>query len=268
MSPCFNCISIVTHYIYRRGLTILLVAILFSGCYPTPVEESTVSPLVFAAASLSDALNDVAQEYERKTGQNVDFNFAGSNLLANQITMGAPASAVFVAGYTPISKLINADKVETRSVSKVLYNRLVLVKHVQRSLPSIESPQDLVGNGSIAIADPATAPAGEYAAAALKSAGAWERLQMQIIPTLDVRAALGAVASKNADWAIVYGTDAMTQKNVEIALEIASGSSENVPFYYAATISRETTGNRFIKFLHSEPAASIFQGYGFDIVAP
>ena len=119
------------------------------------------APLIFAAASLVDVMEEVAAAYEEDTGRKVRFNFAGSNLIANQIIAGAPANGVIVAGRTPIDKLVSADKMSQSDAIHVLSNRLVVVRHSSYG-GSINGLEELVGDGKIAMPDRDTAPAGEY----------------------------------------------------------------------------------------------------------
>ena len=220
-------------------------------------------PLVHAAASLVDVLEAVATEYETKTGEKVRYNFAGSKLIANQIIAGAPANAVILAGKTPIDKLVDAEKVMENEIAHILSNRLVVVKP-SSSAASHQDLFQLVGVGKIAMPDPATAPAGEYFEAALSELGLLESLQDQIVPTLDVRAALAAAASGNVAYAFVYRTDALSTTGVEIAFGITGMSETTKPKYYAAPISGDGSAVDFIEFLRLPAALAIFEQHGFE----
>lgn len=221
------------------------------------------SPLIFVAASLVDVMEDVGGQYEQETGETVRFNFGGSNLLANQITAGASADAVIVAGTTPIEKLIDHGALESGETVPIFTNRLVVVA-ASASGSNLTDLTDLVDVGRIAMPDPFTAPAGEYFEAALKEIGVWHALQNQIIPTLDVRAALAAMMTGNVAYALVYETDAISAENVEIAFAIESGSDATKPRYYAARVSDDLRVDRFIAFLGSQGAMSIIEDYGFS----
>lgn len=229
--------------------------------------ESDDTTLVFAAASLSDALTEVGSLYTLQTGNTATFSFGGSNLLANQILTGAPANVIFSAGYTPMQRLIQEGRIESESVSELLSNDLVVVKHKSDTEnQDVNSAQTLAGRGRIAVPDPEIAPAGEYAASWLQSKDAWNLLRDQIIPTLDVRAATAAVASRNADWAIVYRTDAISEDAVQIAFTPRELPPDAMPIYYVAQIQGDDSGADFIHFLHSQPALNIFQDKDFKIL--
>lgn len=219
-------------------------------------------PLIFAAASLVDVMEEVAVAYEEDTGRKVRFNFAGSNLIANQIIAGAPANGVIVAGRTPIDKLVSADKISEDDTIHVLSNRLVAVRHSSDD-GSINSVEELVGSSRIAMPDPDTAPAGEYFEAALRERGLWEQLEAQIIPTLDARAALAAASTGSVDYALVYKTDAESTGNVEIAFTIKSSRDVTEPKYYAAPLHGDESTKAFTEFLATPKAMAIFERYGF-----
>ena len=237
---------------------IISSALVLVGCSHT--EDP---PLVFAAASLVDVMEDIGSQYEKGTGEKIRFNFGGSNLLANQIASGAPADAVIVAGSTPIDALIEHGALSNGDAVPVFTNRLVVVGPAgSKSRPT--DLTSLADAGRIAMPDPVTAPAGEYFEAALRERGLWDVLQPQIIPTLDVRAALAAVATGNVSFALVYETDAISTDDAEIVLAIDGGSEITRPKYYASRLSNGHNAERFIRFLASPQAISILESYGFS----
>ncbi len=223
-------------------------------------------PLIHAAASLVDVLTEVATQYQYETGNQVRFNFAGSNLIANQIIAGAPADAVILAGKTPIDKLLQDDKTTQDNTIQILSNTLVAVR-TANSDTTHQHPSQLIGAGRIAMPDPKTAPAGEYFQAALRELNLLEQLESQIVPTLDVRAALAAVTSGNVAYALVYQTDAISTDDVQIAFTFQSQSEEATPRYYASIINDDDTDigvNDFLNYLQSPTARSIFNKHGFE----
>ena len=219
-------------------------------------------PLIHAAASLVDVLTEIQTEYETVSPNRVRFNFAGSNLIANQIINGAPANAVILAGKTPIDKLVQADKTDPLQIRQFLTNSLVAVRSTTVIADHTDIHQ-LVDAGKIAMPDPATAPAGEYFQAALAELGLLEALEAQIVPTLDVRAALAAAESGNVAYALVYRTDAMTSSDVEIAFTIPTGSDETRPVYFTASIDDDSASADFLEFLRTPVARAIFAKHGF-----
>ena len=222
-------------------------------------------PLIHAAASLVDVLTEIATQYEDETDNHVRFNFAGSNLIANQIITGAPANAVILAGKTPIDKLIQAEKTTQADTIQILSNTLVAVRPAN-SNASHQHPTQLVGAGKIAMPDPKTAPAGEYFQATLRELNILDQIQSQIVPTINVRAALAAAASGNVAYALVYRTDAISTDDVQIAFtfETQTQSEAVMPRYFASIINESNDDvNDFLDYLQSPTARIIFDKHGF-----
>ena len=205
---------------------------------------------MFAAASLTDALTEIGADYERRTGERVVFNFGASSTLARQIERGAPADLFLSADEAKMDSIAVTDRVS------VLSNTLVIVG------ADIRSPRDLVGK-TVALAEPSTVPAGIYAKEYLTRIGLWSAIEPNVVPTDNVRAALAAVHSGNADAAIVYKTDS---KN-GFAFEVPR--SEGPPISYPFAVVRDA-GNpegarRFLAHFRSKEALSIFARHGFVI---
>ena len=225
---------------------------------------SDATPLVFAAASMSDVLTEVAESYRQETGREVRFSFGGSRALAVQIAdLGAPADAVVLAGESPLEELERAGAIRPDTRTNVLTNSLVVASRGEK----ISGIADLAVNsaGLVAIADPALAPAGEYAVAALDTAGVLDEMDSRTVRTFDVRAALAAVSSGNARFAIAYRTDVVAVDGVEIALEIPP--SYHPPIVYPAAVigdsDAESEAGHFIEYLQTDRAWEIFERHGF-----
>ncbi len=221
-------------------------------------------PLIFAAASLADALNEAAEAYETETGLSVEFNFGGSTALATQIArLDAPADGVILAGNRPVQLLVDEGLVVDGNVSVVARNSLVVVSSDASVLDALG---ELATDGAtVAIADPALAPAGQYAREALESVNAWDVLEGQIIPTLDVRAALAAAMSGSSDYAIVYATDALTEPGLSVALEVDTALHRPVVYPAAALSGSSRSGavEQFLEFLAGSEGQRIMQSHGF-----
>ena len=245
----------------------LLFAVIFATCCTVsclrPATTGGDAPLIFAAASLADVAEDVADSFSDYSGKDVRFTFSGSNLAASQIVdAGAPADAVWFAGWTPISRLVEAGLVVEHEVVWVCFNKIVVVASQGDSERLPSSVGDLIDAGSIAIPDPEAAPAGEYARAALTLDGVWDAIADQVVPTLDARSALAAVTSGGADYAIVYATDASTE-DVAVLFEPDIPNDVPPPFYYAAVLSDDSVAADFMEYLSSGPAKKILDEHGF-----
>ena len=185
------------------GLFVLAV-ICCSGC-----DANRDGIRLFVAASLADVAQDWQQDYSAD-GNQLDFHSGGSSTLVQQIAAGAQADIMLSAGPTAVSRL-QADGKVARIDSAFLTNRIVIVCR-----SGMEAPHNVVGllnprYERIAVADPAAAPAGEYARAGLIDSGLWSTLADRLIYTADVRATLTAVATGATDIGFVYATDARSE---------------------------------------------------------
>ena len=180
--------------------------------------------MVFAAASLSDALKEISTSYEKASGDRIFFNFGGSSTLARQIQEGARADLFFSADEEKMDQLETNGSSARRARRSLLSNSLVIAAEEFSSYKTVE---DLRRAKRIAIAEPNTVPAGIYARKYLEKAGLWAELKDRIVPTENVRAALAAVESGNAEAAIVYKTDAAISKKVKVAFEVAQKEADH-----------------------------------------
>jgi molybdate transport system substrate-binding protein len=242
----------------------LFIVALIALLRTTSVQSSEI--LVFAAASLSDALQSIASDYEKESGHKVIFNFAASSILARQIQEGARADLFFSADEEKMDQLQKRSFIREGSRRSLLSNRLVVVVPKDTSfVPS--KAQDLTRAKRIALAEPNTVPAGIYARRYLEKERLWANLKNNIIPTENVRGALSAVASGNADWAIVYKTDASMSLKVKIAYEIPE--SADLKISYPAAVLKEGkqpgAALHFLAYLQSPKAADVFRHYGFIV---
>ncbi|MCM3876898.1 MAG: molybdate ABC transporter substrate-binding protein [Thermoanaerobaculia bacterium] len=222
--------------------------------------------LVFAAASLTDALREIGSSWERSTGVGVTFNFGASSLLARQIREGAPADLFLSADEAQMDGLENAGLVEPGTRRSMLSNTLVIVVPEDSPL-RIASERDLAGPrvSTLALAEPTSVPVGVYSKRFLEGAGVWKVVSSRIVPTESARATLAAVASGNVDAGIVYRTDALISRKVKIAFEIpaAAGPAIAYPFALVKGAPQETAARRFLEHLRSRTARTIFARHGF-----
>jgi molybdate transport system substrate-binding protein len=223
---------------------------------------------VFAAASLTDALEEVARGFEKTTGHEVVFNLGGSNDLARQIKAGAPADVFFSADRAQMDGLIGAGLVRAGDCVNVLSNVLVVI--VPGSSPArLRGPDDLRRVTRLALADPQAVPAGVYARTWLQSAGLWNELQDKVVPTLNVRAALSAVESGNVDAGIVYRTDARISKRVEVAFEVPREQGPAIVYPLARiAASKKAAASELVGALTSAAAGEVYARHGFVVLPP
>lgn len=244
----------------RHIVSMALVALL-----TTTLRAADVS--VFAAASLSDAMKELASAYQSQSGDKLLFNFAGSNALARQIKEGAPADVFFSADEIQMDSLAKAGLIDPATRVDLLSNTLVIVvpKDGPAELTLAALTQPAIKR--LALADPRSVPAGVYARAYLTKLGLWNAVEPKAIPTENVRAALAAVESGNVDAGIVYKTDATISKAVKIAYEVSATEGPKICYPVAVVKDAENAdaSKRFLEYLKSEPALAIFKRFGFIV---
>jgi molybdate transport system substrate-binding protein len=223
--------------------------------------------LVFAAASLADALEEVNGAFTAATGLRVAASYAASSVLAKQIEAGAPADVFFSADLAWVDYLEKRGLIQSGSRREVLKNALVLIAPADSPLrlkiaPGFDLGGALAG-GRLAIADPDSVPAGEYARAALTRFGAWSRVSDRAVRGENVRAALAYVARGEAPLGIVYRTDALAEKRVRVVDVFPEGSHPPITYPVALTAHARPEAARLVEFLMGDAARQIFQRYGF-----
>ncbi len=213
---------------------------------------------VFAAASLADALREIAANYKE---DKIIFNFAGSSTLARQIEEGAPADLFISADEETMDALQKKNLIAVDTRTSLLSNTLVIVV----AGAGVSMPHDLARVHTLALAEPSTVPAGIYAKKYLQKIGIWDRVAARVIPTENVRGALAAVEAGNADAAIVYKTDALASRKVRIAYEVPRDEGPVISYAFAATAEAENgpAARRFLEYLASEAALDGFRRHGF-----
>lgn len=225
---------------------------------------------VFAAASLKEALDDAATQFQRANGQKVVISYAASSALAKQIENGAPAD-VFISAdldwmdYVEQRKLIRAG---TRA--NLLRNRLVLIapadSKAQFEIKTGFPLAKLLGDGKLSMADPDSVPAGKYGKAALEKLGVWGSVEGKVARGDNVRTALNFVARGEAPLGIVYQTDAFAEKKVRVVAQFPQDTHPAI-IYPVAVIasSRNAVAPVFVNYLKSAEARAIFEKYGFSM---
>lgn len=248
----------------RLFRTLWLSALASWGAFAAPA--AAVDLYVSAAASLTDAMQDIARTYEATSKEKVILNLGASSLLARQIEEGAPADLFLSADELKMDSLQRQRLILAGTRKSVLDNTLVVVVPAGSRL-KISGPADLSSSSirAIALAEPQTVPAGLYAKEYLKKAKVWDLVIDRVVPTENVRAALAAVESGNADLGIVYKTDAEISKSVRVAYEVASAEGPKIsyPFAVVSASKHPAEARKFLAYLTSKPALDVFRRYGF-----
>jgi len=252
----------------RARVAVVAAAVLaFLGGAPAAADEL----YVFAAASLTEALEELAAAHEKQTGTKVLLNLGASSTLARQIEEGAPADLFLSADEAKMDLLAERGLILPGTRRSVLSNTLVVVVPAEGGLP-IAAPRDLAGPRvkAIALAEPQTVPAGIYAKQYLVGLKLWDAVAARVVPTENVRAALAAVGAGNADAGIVYKTDAAISKDVRVAFEVpaAEGPRISYPFAVVRASPRPEAARRFLAFLDSAAGREVFARRGFLLLPP
>jgi molybdate transport system substrate-binding protein len=247
------------------------VALLIALFAALPVQAQNTTVTVFAAASMKNALDDIDTAFTKFTGIKVSTSLAASSALAKQIEQDAPAD-VFVSAdldwmdYLDMKNLIRRD---TRV--NLLGNRLVLIAPKDSKLGKVQIGQGfdlarLAGDSRIAVADVKAVPAGKYAKAALEKLDAWAASKPKLAQTENVRAALALVGRGEAPLGIVYETDAKIEKNAKIVGVFPESSHPPVTYPVALTANAKPEAARYLAFLRSMLAKSVFEAHGFTFL--
>ena len=222
--------------------------------------------LVFAAASLTESLKEVGVAYEETAGHVVEFNFGASNDLARQIKAGAPADVFFSADAAQMDALVAAGLVSAKDRHDVLSNALAIIVPSDATA-TVSGPADLQQFAHIAVANPDAVPAGVYARKYLEGLGLWDGLKERVVPTVDVRAALTAVADGHAEAGLVYRTDAVITPKVKIAFQPPRDQVPAIVYPLAPiAASKHDETAAVVRFLRSPAAREIYQRHGFIVL--
>ena len=237
----------------------------------TPIRAAAGEVLVFAAASLTNALDRVAEAWAAETGHTAAMSYAGSSALARQIQLGAPADIFISASVEWMDAIEASGDLSAGTRRDILGNKLVLIAHGRNAKPvSIDETLDLVGmldGEQLSMALVEAVPAGIYGKAALSALGLWDGVAPQVVQSYSVRTALAFVAMGEAPLGIVYATDAAVEDNVSVIGTFPEGS--HPPIILPAAITSQSASpvaSSFLEFLSSPAARKIWTDHGFLVL--
>ncbi|ELA09034.1 molybdate ABC transporter periplasmic molybdate-binding protein [Moraxella macacae 0408225] len=222
---------------------------------------------VYAAASLTDAINDVNRLYEKKYRTDVKASYAASSTLAKQIQNGAKADVYLSADIAWMKHIEKNNLVKSNNVIHLLGNRLVTIAPKASPIKTINMNAQTLDNqftGKLCTGNTDSVPVGKYAKTALTSLNWWDSVQSRIVGTSDVRSALNFVDRGECGLGIVYATDAKIAKNVKVVGTF--GLATHTPIVYPAGLINDNNDDakRYYQFLQSDDAKKIFVKYGFS----
>jgi molybdate transport system substrate-binding protein len=261
-------------HVGRRVFTALAALAMVLGLGNAPVRAADQEVLVFAAASLKNALDEVGAAYGQATGTKVTTSYAASSALAKQIEQGAPAQMFISADLAWMDHLDTAGLIAKGTRRNLLGNNLVLVAGKDSPQADVAIGQgfdlaSLLGDGRLAVGEVTAVPAGRYAKEALTHLGSWGAVESKLAQAENVRAALALVARGEAPLGIVYRTDAAADPTVRIVGTFPADSHQ--PIIYPAALTTDGANDAslaFLSYLSGPAAKAIFEKYGFTLIGP
>ena len=255
----------------KKQYIVLMLAfvLLLTSCSTNNDTGATEQPkelTISAAASLTDAMDELKEIYEAENNVELTFNFAGSGKLAQQIQQGAPVDVFISANENWLDTLLEEGLIDADSTTDVTGNKLVLIAEKDTTL-AYDSFSDINVKelSNIAVGKPESVPAGEYTKKALEAIDKWEEIEPYIVYAKDVRQVLTYVETGNAEIGFVYESDALSSDKVEILTE--SNPKEHDPIIYPGGVTTETeqeeVAEDFLAFMTSDEAQEILETYGF-----
>lgn len=241
------------------GLTLLLSA--------AAARADTV--MVFAAASLTNALDEVGVRFTAATGHAVKASYAGSSALAKQIERGGPAQVFASADAQWMDYLVERGLIVAASRIDLLGNALVLVAPADSPLARVElGPRTdlaaLAGSGRIATGNPDSVPVGLYFRQAMERAGQWPAVSAKLARADSVRSALAFVERGEAALGVVYATDAAASTRVKVIGSFPAAMHDAIVYPFALVAGNDTPAARaLLDFLRSAEARAVFARHGF-----
>ena len=233
--------------------------------------ESGSKPLtVLAAASLTNVLGELGNEFTKSQGIPIRFSFAASSTLARQIESGAPANLFVSADQEWMDYLDQRGLIRKATRHDLLSNRLALIAPADSKVDlRVERGFALaaaLGGGRLSTGDPDNVPVGRYARSALMSLGVWNDVADRLVRAEDVRTALAFVARGEAPLGIVYETDARIEEKVRLVALFPEYSHTRITYPMALTTDAGPEAARLAEFLRSDASRAVFERFGFVVL--
>jgi len=243
------------------------------GAPQNPARAQDGHVVVFAAASLKNALDAINEQWHQETGKKAVISYAASSALAKQIEQDAPAQMFISADLDWMDYLAQRNLIKPETRLNLLGNRIVLIAPKEKAQPiDIRPGFDLVkllGNGRLSMANVDAVPAGKYGKAALEKLGIWSSVSDKIAQAENVRAALLLVSRGEAPVGIVYQTDAAADANVKIIGTFPEEAHPPIIYPLALTANATNPGaEALLAYLKSAKAKPLFEAQGFNVLSP
>ena len=222
---------------------------------------------VFAAASLTNVLQELGDGYTKQTSIPIRFSFAASSALARQIENGAPADVFFSADLEWMDYLQTRNLIQRDTRHDVLGNRLVLIAPADSKVKLKIEPHFAIGaalgKGRLATGDPDAVPVGRYAREALTALGVWNEVSERMVRADSVRSALAFVDRGEAALGIVYETDALIDKQVRVVDVFPDNTHLPIVYPIALTGAAKSGAAGFVAYVRGPAGEIAFKAYGF-----
>ena len=221
---------------------------------------------IFAAASMTEVVTELAQQFEATNHMKPKLSFASSAVLARQIGAGAPADIFITADPLWTEYLDKKKYLEPGTVIEFAHNALVLIAPADKSFSFVPAQgADLAAafQGRIAIGEPESVPAGKYAKEALTWMKAWDVLKDRLAPAADVRAALRLVATGETQAGIVYKTDAIAEPKVKLVAEFPAASHTTIVYNAGLCKGAKAPANKFLALMQDTAGKDTLKKHGF-----
>ncbi|QNP39653.1 molybdate ABC transporter substrate-binding protein [Lysobacter solisilvae (ex Woo and Kim 2020)] len=247
---------------------LLLSALLACGSLHAAAPATEQPVRVFAAASLTDALNEVASQWKRAGHPQPSLAFGASSALAKQVEAGAPADLYASADLKWMDYLDQRGRIDSATRANLLGNTLVLIAPAGKAFKARMQPGFAIAaafKGKLCTGEPGVVPVGIYAKQALEHLRWWQPLQGRIVGTDDVRTALAFVERGECGAGIVYATDARISGAVATVAAFPAQTHAPIVYPFALTRDARPEAAAFLRFLRSPQAAAIFRRHGFTV---
>jgi molybdate transport system substrate-binding protein len=245
----------------------LILWLTWFGSASVAADADQLPITVFAAASLTNVLQQLGDGFTKQTSIPVRFSFAASSALARQIENGAPADVFFSADLEWMDYLQTRNLIQRDTRCDVLGNRLVLVAPADSKIELKIAPRfplaKVLGTGRLATGDPDSVPVGRYAREALTTLGVWNDVADRMVRADSVRSALAFVDRGEAPLGIVYETDALIDKRVRVVDVFPANSHLPIIYPMALTSAAKPNAARFVAYLRGPAGEAAFKAYGF-----
>jgi molybdate transport system substrate-binding protein len=251
----------------RKSIFLMLALFWLSGGF-SPVSEARAGEVlhVFAAASTSEALSEIAHRFEVKTGDEVRLNLASSGALARQIENGAPVDLFISANVKWMDHLEKQGEILKETRRNIIANQLILIAPKGEGFSVVMKPDfgfSKAFSGWLALGDPDYVPVGMYAREALKSLGWWSAVKDRVFPCKDAPATVTMAVRGEAGVAVVYATDVHHVEKVETIAVFPAETHAAIIYPAALCKGCGKNAGEFLNYLSGEEARDIFRSYGF-----